>query len=235
MRTRLKISDLIQSFNYKELGIFTIDMNAKNIAITFSISAAIWSGMATAEYYRWKDDTGGTQYGDQVPADDASHGRIKVDEVSGKIVEEVPAARTPEEQKRWEEEQRQAKLEQQRKAEQEAYDRVLLATFNSAQEIIDVRDERINLIEQSIVMSQSRLSKQEGELAKLDASRNRFIDRDMEPPEWIDQTEMKVLARIAGIEQYITDKGLEKERLRRQFGQDLKRYKELTKRSLSAR
>lgn len=210
-------------------------MNTKNLAILVSIAAVIWSSMAVAEYYRWKDKSGSTQYGDQVPAEDASHGRIKVDEISGKVVEEVPAERSPEEQKRWEEEQRLAKIEQRRKAEQEAYDRVLLATFNNAEEIINVRDERINHIDQSITMSQSRLQKQEGELAKLNESRNRFIDRDMEPPDWIEDTEMKVLARIAGIEQYIADKGVEKERLRRQFGEDLKRYQELTKRSLSAR
>lgn len=204
-------------------------------AIILSIITVLWSSIATAEYYRWKDKSGGTQYGDQVPAAEVNNGRIKVDEISGKVVEKIPAARSPEEQKRWEEEQRLAKLEQKRKAEQEAYDRVLLATFNSAQEIMDVRDERISLIEQSIKTSSVRLQKQETELVKLNESRSRFIDRDMEPPEWIETTEMKVLARITGIERYITEKGYEKERLRRRFGEDLKRYQELTKRSLTSR
>ncbi len=194
----------------------------------------MWSGIVSAEYFRWKDKDGGSQYGDQVAAEDVNSGRIKVNE-SGRVVEKVAPARTPEEQKRYEEEQRIAKIEQQRKAEQDAYDRVLLATFNSAQEIIDVRDERIGLIDQSIKLSRSRLRKQEMELVKLNESRNRFIDRDMEPPQWIDDNEMKVLSRIEGIERYITDKGLEKERLRRKFGEDLERYKDLSKRSLTAR
>ena len=112
---------------------------------------------------------------------------------------------------------------------------MLLATFNSAEEILEVRDDRIGLIDQSIKLSRSRLRKQEKELVKLNESRNRFIDRDMEPPDWIESTELKVLGRIEGIERYIMDKGLEKERLRRQFGEDLERYQELTKRSLSAR
>ena len=209
-------------------------MNVTKSTILLTMAASLWSGTLVAEYYRWKDKSGATQYGDQVPAEDANHGRIRVNE-SGQVIEEVPRARTPEEQKRYDEEQRLIKIEQQRKAEQEEYDRVLLATFNSAQEIIDVRDDRISLIDQSIKLSRARLRKQEIELAKLNESRNRFIDRDMEPPEWIENTEQKVLGRIEGIEQYITDKGLEKDRLRRQFGEDLKRYKELTKRSLSAR
>ncbi len=235
MRTGSKISDLIQSFNQELLGILTNSMNVTKTAILVTFISTLWSGFAIADYYRWKDSSGGTQYGDQVPAEDANQGHIKVDPVSGQVVQEIPRARTPEEQRRFEEEQRIAKIEEKKKAEQEAYDRVLLATFNSAQEIIDVRDERISLIEQSIKMSRMRLRKQEIELVKLNESRNRFIDRDMEPPEWIDNTEMKVLARIAGIEEYISDKGLEKERLRRQFGEDLKRYQELSKRSLTSR
>jgi len=209
-------------------------MRVTKTAICLSIAAVMYSGIVSAEYYRWKDSAGGTQYGDHVPTEDTNSGRIKVND-SGQVVEKIAPARTPEEQKRYEEEQRQAKIEQEKKAKQEAYDRVLLATFNSVEEIINVRDERIGLIEQSIKLSRSRLRKQEMELVKLNESRNRFIDRDMEPPPWIENTELKVLSRIEGIEQYIMDKGLEKERLRRQFGEDLERYKELTKRSLSAR
>ncbi len=187
-----------------------------------------------AEYFRWKDNNGNTQYGDQVPAEDVDNGRVKVNE-GGQVVEKISPARTPEEQRRFEEQQRIAKLERQRKEEQEAYDRVLLATFNSPEEIIEVRDERINLIEQSINLSRERLRKQQKELVKLNDSRNRFIDRDMEPPEWIEKNELKVLSRIAGIEEYIRDKGLEKEKLRISFGEDLNRYKELTKRSVTSR
>ena len=235
MRTPRKISDLIQSFNQEDLGIVNTIMKSTKTAICLTIATVMWGSVVSAEYYRWKDSSGGTQYGDQVPAKDASHGRVKVDEKKGLIVEKILPARSPEEQRQFEEEQRKAEIEQKRKEEQDAYDRVLLATFNSAEEIINVRDERIDLIEQSITLSRSRLRKQEMELVKLNESRSRFIERDMEPPEWLDNTEMKVLSRIAGIEQYISDKGLEKERLRRQFGEDLKRYKELTKRSLSAR
>ncbi len=198
------------------------------------ISTVMWSGFASAEYFRWKDKNGNTQYGDQVPAEESDNGRIRVNE-SGQIVEQVSPAKTPEEQKRYDEQQRIAKLERLRKEEQDAYDRVLLATFNSPEEIIAVRDERISLIEQSIKLSRERLRKQQKELVKLNDSRNRFIDRDMEPPKWIDNNELKVLSRIVGIEEYISDKGLEKEKLRKSFGADLTRYKELTKRSVTSR
>jgi hypothetical protein len=198
------------------------------------ISTIMWSGFASAEYFRWKDKNGNTQYGDQVPAEESDNGRIRVNE-GGQIVEQVSPAKTPEEQKRYDEQQRIAKIERLRKEEQDAYDRVLLATFNSPEEIIAVRDDRISLIEQSIKLSRERLRKQQKELVKLNDSRNRFIDRDMEPPKWIDNNELKVLSRIVGIEEYISDKGLEKEKLRNRFGADLTRYKELTKRSVTSR
>ncbi len=72
-----------------------------------SITSVMWSGVVLAEYYRWKDKNGGTQYGDQVP-----------------------------------------------------------------------------------------VRKQQKELVKLNDSRNRFIDRGMEQPEWIHSNELKVLSRF---------------------------------------
>ena len=234
MRTRRKISDLIQSFNQERLGIVNIRMQFSKTVLFVSVTTVMWSGIVSAEYYLWKDKNGDTQYGDQVPVEEVETGRIKVNE-SGQVVEQVNPAMSPEEQKQFDEKQRIAKIERERKEEQEAYDHVLLATFNSSQEIIDVRDERINLIDQSISLSRSRLRKQEIELTKLNDSRNRFIDRDQNPPEWITNNELKVLGQIAGIEEYINDKSLEKEKLRKRFAKDLQRYQELTKRSVTSR
>jgi len=198
------------------------------------ISTVVWSGLVSAEYYRWKDKNGETQYGDQVPAGEADNGRIRVNE-GGQVVEKISPAKTPEELRQFNEQQRLAKIERQRKEEQEAYDRVLLATYNSPEEIMQVRDERLSLIEQSITLSRDRLSKQQKELEKLNDSRNRFIEKDIEPPEWIENNELKVLSRIAGIEQYISDKGLEMEKLRKRFSEDMTRYKELYDRSVTSR
>jgi len=209
-------------------------MRLQKATLFMLISTFVWSGLASAEYYRWTDEDGETQYGDQVPAEDADSGRIRVNE-GGQVVEKVNPARTPEEQKRFDEKQRINKIERLRKEKQDAYDRRLLATFNSPEEILEVRDERISLIEQSIQLSRERLRKQQIELVKLNDSRSRFIERDMEPPKWIEENELKVLSRMTGIERYISEKGLEMDRLRKRFGEDIIRYKELTKRSVTSR
>lgn len=194
----------------------------------------MWTGQVWAEYYRWVDKNGETQYGDQVPVEDSQHGRELVGE-GGQVVEKVEPAKSPEERKRLEEERRIANLQRQKILDQEAYDRVLLATFNSVEEIENVRDERVNLIDQSIKLSKSRLRKQEKELTKLNDSRTRFIDKDMQPPEWISNNEAKVLKRIDAIEEYVRDRTLEKAKLKKQFDKDIKRYKELTNLDLTAR
>jgi hypothetical protein len=209
-------------------------MRPHKTTILILISAVVSSSFAYAEYYRWTDENGDTQYGDQVPAEEADNGRVRVNE-GGQVVEQISPAKSPEEQKRYDEQQRISKIERQRKEKQEDYDRVLLATYNSAEEILQVRDERISLIEQSISISRERLRKQQIEMVKLNDSRTRFIDRDMEPPQWIENNEHKVLNRMTGIERYISERGLELEKLRKRFGKDLNRFKELTKRSVTSR
>ena len=210
-------------------------MRIPHLTSAVFILSALYSGWLSAEYYRWVDKHGNLQHGDQVPAEDTDAGRVKMRD--GRIVEKVEPAKTPEEIKRYQEEQRISKIRQQAKAQQAAYDRVLLATFNSVKEIEQVRDERVSLIEQSISVSRGRLRKQEVELVKLNNSRNRFIDRDLKPPEWIRQNENKVLEQIAAIEEYILNRDLEKTALRKKFNKDIERYKELhqRKRGISAR
>ncbi len=209
-------------------------MRLKHVTIALIFSISLWSGQLWAEYYRWVDKNGETQYGDQVPVEESQHGRERVGK-GGQVVEKVEPAKSPEEQKRFEEEQRIANLKRQKILDQEAYDRVLLATFNSVEEIENVRDERVSLIEQSINLSRSRLRKQEKELSKLNDSRERFIDRDMQPPDWISKNEAKVLKQIDAIEEYVQERTVEKAKLKKQFNKDISRYKELTKVDLTSR
>ncbi len=189
---------------------------------------------ANAEYYRWIDKNGEIHYGDHVPAEDTDHGRDKINS-GGRVVESVERAKTAEEIKLYQEQQRIAEIERQKAEEQAAYDRALMATFTSVEDMEQARDERISLIEQTIELSRSRLHKQQRELAKLNKSRQRFIEKDQNLPPWIKRNEKQVLDQIAGIEEYIRDRELEKEQLRQQFNLDIQRFTELTTRSITVR
>ena len=78
--------------------------HTKFTIITF-ITITLWGGPLIAEYYRWIDQDGEVQYGDHVPAEETEHGRIRIGE-TGQVIEKIEPAKTPEELKRYEEEQR---------------------------------------------------------------------------------------------------------------------------------
>ena len=197
------------------------------LAISFSATVG-------AEYYRWVDKNGDIQYGDHVPAADTQQGRDKIN-TDGRVVESVERAKTAEEIKIHEEQQRLAAIKRRQEEEQAAYDRALVATFTSVEDMENVRDERVALIEQTIQLSRGRLHKQQIELAKLDSTRKAFTKNNQETPRWLDRNEKQVLEQIASIEDYIRDRELEKEELREQFNQDIKRFAELTTRAITVR
>ena len=198
------------------------------------LTVACISMSANAEYYRWIDKNGEIHYGDHVPAEETKQGREKLN-TGGRVVESVERAKTAEELKIYQEQQRLADIKRQKAEEQAAYDRALMATFTSVEDMEHARDERVALIEQTIELSRGRLLKQQKELAKLNDSRQRFIEQDLNLPPWIERNENQVLDQIAGIEDYIRDRELEKEQLRQQFNQDIQRFTELTTRSITVR
>ena len=202
--------------------------------ILILLAAATGSMSVNAEYYRWIDKNGDIQYGDHVPAEDTKQGRDKLN-AGGRVVESVDRAKTAEEIKVYEEQQRLAEIKRQHEEEQAAYDRALMATFTSVEDMERARDERVALIEQTIELSRGRLLKQQKELAKLEKSRERFNEQNLNQPPWLDRNEKKILEQIAGIEEYIRDREVEKEQLRQQFDVDIIRYTELTTRSITVR
>lgn len=207
-------------------------INRSQVLVFLTVASISMS--ANAEYYRWIDKNGEIHYGDHVPAEETKQGREKLND-GGRVVESVDRAKTAEELKVYREQQRLAEIERQQAEEQAAYDRALMATFTSVEDMEHARDERVALIEQTIELSRGRLLKQQKELAKLNDSRQRFIEQDLNLPPWIDRNEKQVLDQIAGIEDYIRDRELEKEQLRQQFNQDIQRFTELTTRSITVR
>lgn len=198
------------------------------------LAAATVNMSVNAEYYRWIDKNGDIQYGDHVPAQDTKQGRDKLNS-GGRVVESVERAKTGEEIKVFEEQQRLAEIQQQQAANQAAYDRALIATFSNVEDMERARDERISLIEQSIELSRGRIRKQQSELVRLDESRQRFLAVGQDSPPAIDRSEKRVLELITGIEVYIRDREVEKEQLRQRFKGDIARYTELTTRSITVR
>ena len=207
---------------------------ANKTLLTVILACAFYASTALADFYRWTDENGDTHYSDQVPAEDTKSGRDRLNE-GGRVIDSVERAMTPEELAVFKEKQRIARIKREKEEAAAARDRVLLATFSNVEEMEQARDERVALIEQSVNLARTRLLKQQKELVKLGVSRERFLERDMGVPGWIEENEGKVLATMASIEEYILDRELEKQELKNKFKKDIERFNELTRRNLSVR
>ena len=77
------------------------------------LTVACISMSANAEYYRWIDKNGEIHYGDHVPAEETKQGRDKLN-AGGRVVESVERAKTAEELKTYQEQQRLADIKRQK-------------------------------------------------------------------------------------------------------------------------
>ncbi len=180
----------------------------------------------SAQLYKWVDEQGRVHYSDTVPPAAASQQR-ELKSSSGQTVRTI---KPPPTRQQLETEQRAyemaRKAERQRHA-QEKYDKTLLLTFSSAQEIKAARDERLRAITAQIQLIQERLDKLE---SRLQTQRRKavHIERTGEH----DPT--PVYAKLVELQRHIDEnnafierKRQERERTRQEFARDLARYREL--------
>ncbi len=213
----------------------TILKTIKSIVYSVAIIglAAISVG-SHAEVYKWVDENGEVQFGDHIPAKDSQLGHDVLNK-QGIVVDTVDSPKTPEELRKIREQEELAEIRQREAEKQAARDKALLKSFTSIDELVKAHEERMGMIDQSIILSKGRIRKQQVELTKLKQRRKSFIDQGMEVPDWVDENEFLVLEKIAIMEGYIRDREEEKRELEQEFEKDYKRYKEITQRSFSAR
>ncbi len=127
------------------------------------------TGMAQAAFYRWVDEQGVVHYSDQLPPKYTRRRHELLDE-NGRKLKEFEAAKTR--QQLLEERRRAAREaeERRRREAQEAYDRALLATFSSVEEMDKLRDERLAILDMALHRARAMADKVRG---KLNAARQR--------------------------------------------------------------
>ncbi len=197
-------------------------------------SIMLASATVAAELYRWVDEDGNVHYGDAIPPKYAPQGHTVLSE-HGNELTSVPRAKTEEElateaQAEALERQRQETLEKQAQAEKELQeqDRRLLDSYGSADAIKKMRDEKIELIEASIALSQSRTGKLEQELLELQekAANLERIGRPVTDDLW--QRLESVNTQIEDNKAFIEARRVEQESLREEYNKNLERYLQLS-------
>jgi hypothetical protein len=191
-----------------------------------ALVASAWGAGSSSSHkvYTWKDEQGVTHYGDQIPPEYAAqaHGVINN---QGIEVEHTDAQKTPE----------QLAAEDQRKldAEQRAnYDRNLLTTYGSVQEIERLRDQRLSLLTDQIKLKEQFLETLNVKLNKLKATSSHYKPYSSDPkaPPMIDQVAedlVRVGSDIHTQEENLRQKRAEQANMTQQFEGDIARFKEL--------
>lgn len=195
------------------LAVFAVDASAQN--------------RDKSKTYRWVDDHGVVHFGDKVPPEYAekdkdvlNHQGIAVDFVKGKITEEELA------------ELARAEAEEARKQEIDRENRVLLATYQTEDEINMHRDRRLELVEAQGKVTNLYLTNLKARLQKLTLEARKFRpysdDPDAPPvPLALNEDMDDTRSRIERYEKLRTENQRQVEAIRTRFDTDLQRFRTL--------
>ena len=186
------------------------------------------TAVAEAALYRWVDSKGKVHYSDHVPPEDAGQER-KVMDGSGRTIDVIERSKTEEELR---ELKRIKKIREEEKRQQElqaSRDRVLLLTYQSEQEIIVARDNKLSTIELAKEHAQESLTAQRQRLSEIRHKAAEF-ERSSRPipTDVLDEmaTQQKQIEKTLV---YIKTREHEQQQLRDEFAGYIDRYRELTK------
>ena len=188
---------------------------------------------STAGIKCWTNSDGVRECGNAIPPEYAQKKNETINE-RGMVVDVQQRAKTKaelaEERKRKEAEAQRQAEEKRRREEQAAYDRVLLATFTSVQDITTARDRKLASIEGMMELTQATMENLEKKLADYQ-KRAAHIERGGSTvPDELTRDMQNIKQQIAAKQQYLASKKEEEQALREKYAGDIERFKELQRR-----
>jgi hypothetical protein len=187
---------------------------------------------STSSIKKCQDATGKWHYGDTA-ADECSRSKVTVITEKGTTKSVIAAPPTEEELKAREAQRETIEAEQARAAERARKDTLLLSTYGVEDDIIYIRDRKISQIEASVKASEETLKPLRAALARMEAQ---AVDesKDAKAAEATAKNIEMTRNQIARHEGAIAAKRQEQEALRKQYTEELERYRELKKKSPAA-
>ncbi|HZF17115.1 MAG TPA: DUF4124 domain-containing protein [Steroidobacteraceae bacterium] len=182
------------------------------------------SGSQTEKLYRWVDDKGVVHYGDSIPPEYSKQQRDVLNKQGVQIgtmeAEKTPAQVAEDLRKR--EALRQSL----------ARDEILLRTYISAEQIEQLRDQRLDLIEGQIKVTAQYLRSRRTRLGELHTQSSIFRPYSTsanarQMPDQLAEELVRTLNDIKVQEESLVTKRAEQQALREQFHSDIERFKEL--------
>jgi hypothetical protein len=196
----------------------------RTVLLTFSMLC--YSAVASAALYKWVDEKGNTHYTSTPPPESAVHDREVIGK-QGQVIKTLRGQMSPEEKAAYEqkliEEERAAK----EKAEQQEYDRRLMMTYNSLQDLEDSREEKLGAHDEyieSLKETRNRAGQEYDELL------NQAILQEREgkvPSEQLKAQMRSAKREFEGAEEGLEKAATEREELVQRFDTELSRFKKL--------
>jgi hypothetical protein len=180
--------------------------------------------LTTEEMYRCKAANGRTYVSQAIPGE-CMDIDVEVLDETGRVVRVIPGRESLEEIA-------QRKAAEDAKAAAAQRDKTLLATYLTVADIERLRDQRIELLEQQNVVTRQYISNLRAREARLMQSVQRYRPYSPKPnaPALPEQIASEIVNTVKGLqvyEQELTKNTSERERLTREFGADIQRFKEL--------
>lgn len=201
----------------------------KRLPVIGIVAYALCTSALAANLYKWIDENGEVRYSDRLPPSQVKQKRQILNE-RGVVIDTKEAAKTPEELAADKEAKRirdaEIAEEKRRKEEQAKHDRVLLLTFSSEEEMMSVRDNRIEVIDSVIRLIENSISTTEKRLIKLENNAEEaFISKGKEVPGGLAQNIEFFTRKIANRKEQLRLKQEEKRKIDEQFDKDLDRFR----------
>ncbi len=179
----------------------------------------------------WHDNKGLRECGSTVPPE-FSRNRIEFINEQGVVVQVVEATRTKEEQEREKERVQMQRDKATKIAEQKRRDEVLLNSYSSERDLTTARDNNVKGINDIIDMTRSNLEYYQNTLDDLNRQAGDHERNGNQPPpkliDQINQTKTKISEKQISLKL----KEDEKNAMLKRYEEDIKRFRELTRKGL---
>lgn len=182
--------------------------------------------------FKWEDEHGVVHYGDRVPAEDAKRERYILND-HGVAVETLSRELSPAERairRGMAEEAARIEAERQRQLE---YDRILLATYLSVEDIVQLRDERLTTLAGQLRVNEHYVKTLREQLLRMEERAKRYNypfdpESDLPPlPEKVAENLLDTANGLAQREEDISRIRREQARISTAFEADIRRFRSL--------
>lgn len=192
------------------------------VLLAFGMSLPAHAG----KLYKWVDEKGQVHYGDSIPPEYAEQERSELNK-QGMTVKTTDGAKTPE-QLAEEEQQKQLKAEEKKHAEERAaYDRTLMRTYSSEDDILRSRDHKLAALEITLSITQGNLNTITKQLDELNKRAEGLQGANKPLPEKLQKDIGALQAQQRQYQDFIKARQAEQDKIREKAGAELNRYREI--------